>query len=138
MNKKDLALNIRSNKSLIEYSDRSHVNCVRVGIGNSLKHELSKFFVGWILANGGDVRILFPLFKTEILDKVAWNTFEKIYDQWCFKGSERNFICEARFMKSKERADVFCLESGERIEVETDKKRAERFKDKKGVLVLEV
>lgn len=38
------------------------------------------------------------------------------------------FVTEAVDNKTQERADIVVLDSGERIEIETDPKRAERFK----------
>ena len=48
------------------------------------------------------------------------------------------FITEAVCNKTQKRRDVVCLDDGMIFEIETDKKRAERFKDQKGVVVIKL
>lgn len=81
-------------KGLLEFSDRSHVGCVRINSTNTLKHELAKFLICWKLSGGRweNVNIL------ELISKI---------DQFVFEGED--FITEARKYGGKRRYDVFGL-----------------------------
>lgn len=84
----------------------------------SIKHELTCYIIDCITQRGGDVKIILPLIIPAIQNFT--DMIEGYFEEWCFKGSERDIICQA--VRGNRRIDRVCLDSGEEIEVETDHK----------------
>jgi len=82
----------------------------------TLEHELTCYMIDCITLRGGDVRIILPLIITDI--KEFCDKIKPHFKKWCFKGSERDIICQA--VRDDRRIDRICLDSGEEIEVETN------------------
>jgi len=118
MNRIEMEKKRRENIRKIEYTDRTHINCVRFNIGNTFKHELSKFIISWLLS-GGKIKLKED-FNDLVLRVVATSTQEFM---------EEDFITEARPMGRKRRYDVFALTSGNIYEVETGKSYEKKGKN---------
>lgn len=86
----------------------------------SLKHEIACYMIDCITLRGGDVSIIFPLIKDFIVE--FSKNIKTIFDEWCFRGAERSIISQAVPLGEKRKIDRVCLDSNERIEVETNKK----------------
>lgn len=114
MSKREVIASIQKTRANYDHNSAIHVNCIRIGKGECLEHALTKFMLGWILINGGDIRIVYDsVMKNYIKD------FSEvpIKTDWLFKGSERHFLTEAIIKNRKEKHDFVVLESGEVIEV---------------------
>ena len=123
MNKKDLIKQRTINRNKYRYMGTNNYPPILVNKtihqnSESIKHELTCYMIDLIVQRGGDVRIIFPMIKDLLVD-FAYN-METIIEPWCFKGSERDIICQA--VRDNRRIDRVILDSGEEIEVETNPK----------------
>jgi len=112
---------------------RPKYTALEIDIGNSIEHEMAKFICVWLIRNGVPTDLLQGSFKWNKLTEgeVNWksvplqefadrtkNLGQKFKHEW-----ERPvIITEARFKGGKRRADIFILDTGECIEIETNHK----------------
>jgi hypothetical protein len=115
MNKKQTISKIQETRSKYDHNSAIHVNCVRFGKGETLEHALHKFILGWIVVNGGDVRVTWNFRLRSSIKKLVEDC--KYLKQWLFHGSEREFLTEAITIDRKEKHDFVILNSGEVIEI---------------------
>jgi len=123
MNQKDLIKQRIINRSRYRYQGTNNYPPILVNKtihqnSESLKHELTCYMIDCITLRGGDVKIMLPQIIPYI--QVFCNEIVPIFEKWCFKGSERDIICQA--IRRNRRIDRVCLDSGEEIEVETNDK----------------
>ena len=123
MNKRDLIKNRTINRNRYRYMGTNNyppmlVNKTIHQNSESIKHELACYMMDLIVQRGGDIRIIFPLIKDSLVKFVG--EIEPIFKAWCFKGSERDIICQA--VRGNRRIDRVILDSGEELEVETNPK----------------
>lgn len=111
-------------KKLDLQSYRPKINAIELDIGNTLRHEMSKVIVVWLIRHGYAASSIPQLFgfggiteKLHELEKVV-KTPEPGFTHW----QVPQVVTEARFIGGKRRADVFILDTGEVIEVETNRK----------------
>lgn len=97
-------------KDKIEYSDRSHVGCIRVNSTNTFEHELAKFIVCWSMAGGS-----FGGVKKIDLHEFVDNIVSQM-ESW----DDEDFITEARVLNGRRRYDVYGMKD-KIYEIETGK-----------------
>jgi len=140
MNRVELERIRRENLNKLDTAYRPKVNALEVDIGNSFVHELVKFYCVWLLRNGVPANMLPKLNMKEI----DWRYFgaAELYSKFKHEWKRPQVVTEARFKKSikinpddlmvenlerlhkskQRRADIFILDTGEIIEIETDNK----------------
>jgi len=112
--------------------ERLKVNAVEIDINNSIEHELGKFICVWLIRKGVPRDLLPEYFKNakiggydvqDIAIGLAEGDGQKFNRKW----QVPQVVTEARFkVKStwlqRRRADIFILDTGEIVEIETNKK----------------
>jgi len=127
MNRKELELKRLENLKKLDRSYRPKINAVEVDTNNSFKHEFSKFLSVFLLRAGytaDELSILIPKIinrKCKALLKEMHYLVARKYPFPRKKIIKPNVVTEARF-KNKRRADIFVLDTGEIVEIETNKK----------------
>ena len=108
---------------------RPKYNALEVDIGNSIEHEMAKFICVELIRNGVEAKQIptlrirgFNFWKfSPIPMAIEWAVKEhgqKFKHEW-----ERPvIITECRFKGGKRRADIFILDTGECVEIETNHK----------------
>ena len=81
MSQKQTINKIQETRRKYDHNSAIHVNCIRIGKGESLEHALTKFMLGWILINGGDVRIIYD----DLLPKGIKSNLGPLDTKWYIK-----------------------------------------------------
>jgi len=102
---------------------RPKINAIELDIGNTLRHELSKVIVVWFIRHGYSASSIPPMFgfggiteKLRELENIV-KTPNTGFTTW----QVPQIVTEARFKGGKRRADVFILDTGEIVEIETNR-----------------
>jgi len=132
MNKKELEKIRKKNYEKLDYYRyRPKINALEIDINNSYKHEKAKFDCIWAIRKGLPANLLPEMFKFRTC--VFRNKFINKYRvKHKYKWQIPQVITEARF-KNKRRVDIFILDTGEMVEIETGKS-----KEKKGVITVRI
>lgn len=150
MKRKELEKIRRSNLNKLDRSFRPKINAVEIDINNSIKHELGKVICFWFLRKGvlpEMIQSFFNVAEDYKFDNIN-EVFEelKLYASYYGQKFKRKWqvpqvVTEARFKElipwgkglHRRRADIFILDTGEIVEIETNKKIK-----KKGAIVVYV
>ena len=115
------------NLQLLDESYRPKINAVEIDINNSFKHEFAKFLCVYLLRKGYDpfeLQDLIPKIlkkKCQALLREISRLTRRKYPFPKVKIEYPDVVTEARF-KNRRRADIFILDTGKIIEIETNKK----------------
>ena len=63
MSERDLLIQRNNFARLLEPHSKRERNVVRVNVGNSLKHELAKFYLNWLLRRNGSETVTEAIFR---------------------------------------------------------------------------
>lgn len=151
MNKEQLERARIGNLNKLDQSYRPKINAVEVDINNSIEHELAKFICVWLIRNGVPINQLleFPFSKlvspTKNEPRIELKSFIKNNSRKFKHEWERPcIVTEARFddlcynlklkwEKQQRRADIFVLDTGVVVEIETGKSY-----DKEGAITVRI
>ena len=112
------------------FAFRPKYNAVEVNINNSIEHELSKFMCVWLIRNGVSANELQDIFDTFKLTKQEYfvipaRLFKEMKDDcdgFKYQWERPVIITEARFKGNLKRVDIYILDTGEKVEIETNHK----------------
>ena len=110
-------------------------NAVEVDVNNSFAHELAKFVSVWLIRHGVLPEYLQDIFAKDFITHFGnfaidvWQSFVKTVDsvvdnfglKYDADWKRPEIVTEAR-LKNGRRADIFVLDTGEIVEIETNKK----------------
>jgi len=121
MNQKQLIQTRQNNLKLLDTLARPKLNAVEVDINNNIEHETTKFLCVYMIRKGVPATTLPKYFQN--MSKYKVREFidcfgEKFKEEW----RRPVIITEARFKKfsgKTRRADIFILDTGEKVEIET-------------------
>ena len=63
LNKRQLLIQRNNTARLLELHSKRERNSVRINIGNSLKHEVAKFYLNWCLRRNGSETVTEAIFR---------------------------------------------------------------------------
>lgn len=123
MSQKDRILRRKENLKLLDTDAyRPKINCLEVDVNNTFKHELGKFLMYWMIKKGvpadcAGERVKYIANSTRT-DYVAYlvNHFVESDGVKLKKHEVPSIVSEAR-MREGHRADLYVLDTGERVEI---------------------
>jgi hypothetical protein len=128
MNKIELERARMENFKKLDIAYRPKINTVEVNVNNTIEHELAKFYCVWLIRKGIPAYELQTWFDTSYLEfNKRYKTTGNFKHEW----ERPQCITEAR-MKDGARWDIFVLDSGECIEIETGKSYV---KNRNGIVI---
>lgn len=112
------------------YAFRPKYNAVELDINNSIEHELAKFMCVWLIRNGVSAIELQDIFDTFKLTKQNYFVIpsrlfmemKEDCDGFKYQWERPVVITEARFKGNLRRTDIYILDTGEKVEIETNHK----------------
>jgi len=127
MNQRMLILERLKNYSKLDGDAyRPKVNALEIDINNSLKHEFAKFLCVWLIRKGVEADNLPKIIKNHFFTKMdslgIKGDISRYMTRFKHKWEVPEVVTEARFKDGKRRGDIFILDTGEIVEIETNHK----------------
>lgn len=145
MNRKDIEKIRRENLNKLDTTFRPKINAVEVNINNSIEHELAKFICVWSLRIGFPASQLQYVITGQFEGKTIFLPIILLGQKFKHEWERPQVVTEARFKKTRwdvgnkyypdldkagnlkigtiqRRADIFILDTGEIVEIETNPK----------------
>jgi hypothetical protein len=123
MSQRDLEIKRIANYNKLDLAYRPKTNVLEIDINNTLAHELAKCVCFYLLRKGIPANLLPEFFKQKDWHNPSNSYMFVIQNGSVYKRTylRPHIVVEARFKEGR-RADLFCLDSGEKIEIETNKR----------------
>jgi hypothetical protein len=119
VNKKKLEIKRWESLSQLDFAYKPKLNCLEIDVNNSLRHELAKFVCMWLVRNGVGAEELQKYFRDRRWEEAS-KKLSSLLRQTGSTTHRPKIVSEARF-KDGRRVDIFVLDTGEKIELETGK-----------------
>jgi len=131
MNRIELEKKRRESLNRLDRAYKPKINAVEVDINNSFVHELAKFLAVWLIRKGFPPEDLPSMLNNLSEYKSLITGFLSLSEppkQKIPRWKIPQVVTEARFKNGK-RADIYILDTGQTVEIETNPKRAKRHRE---------
>ena len=141
MNQKDRLQTRKENLKLVDTDTyRPKINCLEIDVNNTFRHELGKFMMYWLIRKGVNADCASVAFNVDdiyrrmmFLDDDLKEFIEKNGVK-LKKQEVPHIVSEAR-MREGHRADLFILDSGERVEIVNHNEKSVQPYNKETIVV---
>jgi len=123
MNKEDLMRVRMSHYRRLDQSFRPKRNAIELDIGNTLRHEITKLILVWLIRKGYPISEACRIFNVKARDTVIGigNALKEDSMIGLSGWQVPEVITEARLEGGKRRADILVLDTGQIVEIETNR-----------------